>query len=98
MNVLVYNQYEQPAALTCSTSVTRAPTPVEYTGNRSTGSRKRKANAATHRTKLCHTPADKTVFKVLQSFNSSAKTYLIYQDIQKEKAPNPGPFISIITT
>ena len=46
------------ALMTCTTSMTRAPPPVEYMGRRKIGNRKRKANAATHRTKLCQTPVE----------------------------------------
>lgn len=41
------------------TAVTKAPLPVEYMGKRKKGIRKRRASAATHSTKLCHTPEKK---------------------------------------
>lgn len=46
----------EKALRTSTTSVMSAPAPVQYSGKRRSGSRRRKHTAATHSMKLCHTP------------------------------------------
>lgn len=66
-----------PGAPTCTTSMTSAPPPVEYMGNRKRGSRKRTTKAATHRTKLCQTPTEEKTEDLFHVFGSDATEFVV---------------------